>query len=137
TASGTTPSAPSRSSATASGTTSQIRRSCTSARSRKQRPRPRRWKPRKARPMAKTFHCTVITPERPVLEREATFVAFPAFDGEMGVLPHRAPLLAKLGAGELRVESPAGDAAFFINGGFAQMVDDKLTLLTEEAMPKA
>ena len=87
--------------------------------------------------MAKTFHCTVITPERPVLEREATFVAFPAFDGEMGVLPHRAPILAKLGAGELRVESPEGNAAFFINGGFAQMVDDKLTLLTEEAKPKA
>jgi len=86
--------------------------------------------------MAKTFHCTVITPERPVLERPATFVAFPAFDGEMGVLPNRAPILAKLGAGELRVESPEGDAAFFVNGGFAQMVDDKLTLLTEEARPK-
>ena len=87
--------------------------------------------------MAKTFHCTVITPERPVLERDATFVAFPAFDGEMGVLPHRAPILAKLGAGELRVESPEGDAAFFVNGGFAQMVDDKLTLLTEEARLKS
>jgi F-type H+-transporting ATPase subunit epsilon len=87
--------------------------------------------------MAKTFHCTVITPERPVLDREATFVAFPAFDGEMGVLPHRAPILAKLGAGELRVESPEGNADFFINGGFAQMVDNKLTLLTEEAKPKA
>jgi F-type H+-transporting ATPase subunit epsilon len=87
--------------------------------------------------MAKTFHCTVITPERPVLERQATFVAFPAFDGEMGVLPQRAPILAKLGAGELRVESPEGDAAYFVNGGFAQMVDDKLTLLTEEAKPKA
>jgi F-type H+-transporting ATPase subunit epsilon len=55
----------------------------------------------------------------------------------MGVLPHRAPILAKLGAGELRVESPEGNADFFINGGFAQMVDDKLTLLTEEAKPKA
>jgi F-type H+-transporting ATPase subunit epsilon len=87
--------------------------------------------------MAKTFHCTVITPERPVLERPATFVAFPAFDGEMGVLADRAPILAKLGAGELRVESPEGDAAFFINGGFAQMVDDRLTILTEEAKAKA
>ena len=87
--------------------------------------------------MAKTFHCTVITPEQAVLEAEATFVAFPAFDGEMGVLPHRAPILAKLGAGELRVESPAGEQRFFVNGGFAQMVDDKLTILTEEARPKS
>jgi F-type H+-transporting ATPase subunit epsilon len=85
--------------------------------------------------MARTFRCTVITPERPVLDREASFVAFPAFDGEMGVLPGRAPLLAKLGSGELRIESPEGNAAFFVHGGFAQMLDDKLTLLTEEARP--
>ena len=85
--------------------------------------------------MSKTFHCTVITPERSVLEREATFVAFPASDGEMGVLPQRATLLAQLGAGELRVESAAGKERLFVAGGFAQMVDNRLTLLTEEARP--
>ncbi|HZI64267.1 MAG TPA: F0F1 ATP synthase subunit epsilon [Thermoanaerobaculia bacterium] len=83
--------------------------------------------------MAKSFHFLLITPERVVLDREATFVAFPAFDGEVGVLAHRAPLIAKLGAGELRVESPQGEARFFVAGGFAQMVDNKLTILSEEA----
>jgi F-type H+-transporting ATPase subunit epsilon len=80
-----------------------------------------------------TFHCSVITPERAVLEAEATFVAFPAHDGEVGILPGRAPLLFKMGIGELRVESPEGNRNFFVDGGFAQMVENRLTLLTEQA----
>jgi F-type H+-transporting ATPase subunit epsilon len=83
--------------------------------------------------MVKTFHCSVITPERAVLETEATFVAFPAHDGEVGILPNRAPLLYRMGIGELRVESPEGNHVFFVAGGFAQMVEDRLTLLTEQA----
>ena len=80
-----------------------------------------------------TFHCSVITPERAVLEADATFVAFPAHDGEVGILPNRAPLLFKMGAGELRVESPQGNQTLFVDGGFAQMVENRLTLLTEVA----
>jgi F-type H+-transporting ATPase subunit epsilon len=80
-----------------------------------------------------TFHCSVITPERAVLEADATFVAFPAHDGEVGILPGRAPLLFKMGAGELRVESPQGNQILFVDGGFVQMVEDRLTLLTEVA----
>ncbi|HEX3127627.1 MAG TPA: ATP synthase F1 subunit epsilon [Thermoanaerobaculia bacterium] len=79
------------------------------------------------------FHCSVITPERAVLETEATFVAFPAHDGEVGILPGRAPLLFKMGIGELRVESPEGNHNYFVDGGFAQMVENRLTLLTEQA----
>jgi F-type H+-transporting ATPase subunit epsilon len=80
-----------------------------------------------------TFHCSVITPERAVLEADATFVAFPAHDGEVGILPNRAPLLFKMGAGELRVEGPEGTTILFVDGGFAQMVENRLTLLTEVA----
>jgi F-type H+-transporting ATPase subunit epsilon len=80
-----------------------------------------------------TFHCSVITPERAVLEADATFVAFPAHDGEVGILKHRAPLLYKLGAGELRVVTPEGTQRLFVDGGFAQMVEDRLTILTEQA----
>lgn len=83
--------------------------------------------------MADTFHCSVITPERAVLETDATFVAFPAHDGEVGILAHRAPLLYKMGIGELRVEAPEGNRRLFVDGGFAQMVDNRLTILTEQA----
>ena len=85
--------------------------------------------------MAKTdtFHCSVITPERAVLECEATFAAFPAHDGEMGVLRDRAPLLCKMGVGILRVESADGQHLLYVDGGFAQVVGNELTLLTEQA----
>ena len=68
-----------------------------------------------------------------MLEADATFVAFPAHDGEVGILPGRAPLLFKMGTGLLRVETPAGNHRFFVDGGFAQMVENRLTLLTEQA----
>lgn len=81
-----------------------------------------------------TFQLDVVTPERVVLSCRATYVSFPAFDGEMGVLPHRAPLVAKLGTGVLRVESGASDhRRLFVDGGFAQMAGEKLTILTESA----
>ncbi len=85
---------------------------------------------------ANSFHCSVVTPEEPVLECEATFVAFPSHDGEVGVLVNRAPLVHKMGIGRLRVEPVGGESkSFFVDGGFVQMVDNRLTLLTEQAVP--
>ncbi len=83
--------------------------------------------------MAKTdtFQCTVITPERKVLECESTFAAFPAHDGEMGVLRQRAPLVCKLGIGILRVEGDGEKHELLVDGGFAQVVGNCLTILTE------
>jgi F-type H+-transporting ATPase subunit epsilon len=91
-----------------------------------------------------TFQCSVITPERKVLECDATFVAFPAHDGEMGMLTGRAPLICKLGIGALRIEGTdanrdgeesagAGTHILFVDGGFAQVFENRLTLLTEQA----
>ena len=80
-----------------------------------------------------TFQCSVITPERVVLDTPATFVAFPAHDGEVGILPHRAPLVYKLGIGLLRIKTPGGNEVFYIDGGFAQMVNNRLAILTEQA----
>ena len=86
--------------------------------------------------MAKSdlFHVSVVTPERAVLEADARFVALPAHDGEIGILAHRAPLLVRLGIGELRAEKADGGVdRFFVDGGFAQMVENRLTVLTEQA----
>ncbi len=60
-------------------------------------------------------------------------MVFPAHDGEIGILPRRAPLLCRLGTGVLRVTTEGEERKFFIDGGFAQMVDNRLTLLTEQA----
>lgn len=87
--------------------------------------------------MATTFQCSVITPERAVLECDATFVAFPAHDGEMGVLTQRAPLVCKLGIGTLRVEADTTKHLFYVDGGFAQVTGNKLSILTEQAKEQA
>ncbi|MEE9295204.1 MAG: ATP synthase F1 subunit epsilon [Phycisphaerae bacterium] len=81
----------------------------------------------------KTLRCLLITPEQQVLECDATMVALPVHDGEMGFLTNRAPLLCKLGVGELRVSSVDGDQRFFLDSGFAQMLNNELTILTEGA----
>jgi len=84
--------------------------------------------------MAGSFQLSVVTPEREVLAVDARFAAIPAFDGEIGILPRRAALLTQLASGLLRVETAEGaKRTLFVSGGFAQMVDDRLTLLTEEA----
>lgn len=84
--------------------------------------------------MARTLHVSVITPEGAVLEAEARSVVFPAYDGEIGILPMHAPLLTEIGIGTLRVTKPDGQRiTLYVDGGFAQVVDDKVTLLTERA----
>jgi len=86
--------------------------------------------------MPDTFHCTIVTPERQVLDEQVTYASIPAFDGQLGVAPQRAPLLAKLGDGQLRIDfATGGSRFFFLAGGFAQMHDNKLVLLSEEAIP--
>ena len=82
---------------------------------------------------SETFQCSVVTPERAVLECEARFVALPAWDGEIGILRGRAPLLCKLGIGRLRIEAPDAKHVLFVDGGFAEMLGDQLTILTEDA----
>ncbi len=88
--------------------------------------------------MAKGFTVAVITPEAAVWEGEATSVVFPAWDGEVGILTSRAPLLTRLGIGRLKIQGPENQTThLFIDGGFAQMVENRLTLLTEQAKDPA
>ncbi len=82
------------------------------------------------------FNCVVVTPDQQVVDQQVSQVVFPAFDGQIGILTDRAPLLAKLGAGELKLFPVSGPAkSFFVDGGIAQMKDNKLTVLTTEATP--
>jgi F-type H+-transporting ATPase subunit epsilon len=80
------------------------------------------------------FQCTVATPEGLVFDQSVTGAIVPAHDGQIGVLTGRAPILLKLGAGALRVHGAGGkDTVLFVAGGVAQMKDDVLTILTDEA----
>ena len=84
--------------------------------------------------MAEPFKASLITPEATVLETSITGAQIPAYDGLVGVLNHRAPLLAKLGTGILRLDTTAGSQRFFVSGGYAQMKGEELTILTAEAI---
>ncbi len=79
------------------------------------------------------LHCVVVTPERALLDEPADFVAVPLYDGELGVLPRRAPLVGRLGCGELRIRRGETTRRLFVDGGFVQVRDDTVTVLTARA----
>jgi F-type H+-transporting ATPase subunit epsilon len=77
--------------------------------------------------------CVVVTPERAVLDEEVDAVILPMYDGELGVLPGRAPLIGRLGYGELRITLDGATRRYFIDGGFAQVRGGVVTVLTPHA----
>src|SRR5437879_4327773 len=83
----------------------------------------------------RTLRCVVVTPERAVLDEAVDFVAITLYDGELGVLPGRAPLIGRLGYGELRTRTGNDTRRFFVDGGFAQVRDNVVTVLTPRAIP--
>jgi F-type H+-transporting ATPase subunit epsilon len=80
------------------------------------------------------LHCVVVTPERKLLDEPADLVVLPLYDGELGVMPKRAPLIGRLGAGELRIRRGSTVKRYYIDGGFAQVRDDVVTVLTARAL---
>jgi F-type H+-transporting ATPase subunit epsilon len=85
--------------------------------------------------IGKPLRCVVVTPEQAVFDEPADFVSIPMYDGELGVMPGRSPLIGRLGAGELRVRQSATTHRFFVDGGFVQVRSNVVTLLTDKAMP--
>src|SRR5262245_46261462 len=75
----------------------------------------------------------VVSPERALLDTTADFVALPLYDGEMGILPGRAPLIGRLGAGELRIKRGNETLSYYVDGGFVQVRDNVVSLLTSKA----
>jgi F-type H+-transporting ATPase subunit epsilon len=84
------------------------------------------------------MQCIIVTPERTVYDRPAEFVALTLYDGEIGVAPRRSPLIGRLGYGEMRVrrEDQAVDR-YYIEGGFVEVLDDVVSVLTQRAIPAA
>lgn len=78
---------------------------------------------------------SVISPERVLYEGEVNGVVAPAFDGEIGILTGHASMMTLLGRGELRLSGGSGDGPqrFRVAGGFLQVVDDQVRIVTESA----
>ena len=82
-----------------------------------------------------TLRCVVVTPECTELDREAEYVSLPMFDGELGVMRGRAPLIGRLGFGTLRLQTTAGPERYYVDGGFAHIEGDVINVLTGRSTP--
>lgn len=76
----------------------------------------------------------IVTPERPVLSgKEADFVALPACEGEMGVLPGHIPFVVQLKEGIFRYKSDSETGTFSVAGGFAEFNNNEISVFAEAA----
>ena len=75
----------------------------------------------------------IVTPEKRAYSDEVDAVVLPGSEGELGILPHHAPLISLLGAGELRIRKGATEESFAIVGGFVQVRPDKVVVMAETA----
>ena len=75
----------------------------------------------------------IVTPEKLAYQGEVDSVQLPGSEGELGVLPHHAPLVSTLGAGELRLRKGGEEEFFAIVGGFLQVLPDKVVVMAETA----
>jgi F-type H+-transporting ATPase subunit epsilon len=79
------------------------------------------------------LHLEIVTPERRVFSDIVDSVQVPGAEGELGLLPHHAPLVSTLGVGELRFRKEGIEESFAVVGGFLQVRPDKVVVLAETA----
>jgi F-type H+-transporting ATPase subunit epsilon len=77
------------------------------------------------------LHCIVVTPEKTELDTQATSITVPLFDGELGILPGRAPMVGRLGFGLMTIKLPSGSTKYFVDGGFVQVTRESVCVLTD------
>ncbi|HEY8105890.1 MAG TPA: ATP synthase F1 subunit epsilon [Gemmatimonadales bacterium] len=77
------------------------------------------------------MHVTVISPDAAMFDGDADAVTAPAFDGEVGILPGHAPFMTLLGRGRLRVRRADVVSEFKVQGGFLQVVNDRVRVVAE------
>lgn len=82
------------------------------------------------------LNLVLVTPEKTLFDRPVKFIRLPMFDGSAGIYPGRAPLVGRLGVGELQLEPTDGSGErYFIDGGFVQVKGSTISVLTNSAQP--
>src|ERR1700735_4433917 len=77
----------------------------------------------------------LVTPDRVLLDATGESVELPSMSGYMEALYGAAPLLAELGAGEVRLHGgSSGDQKFFVAWGFVEVLPERVTILAEMAL---
>jgi F-type H+-transporting ATPase subunit epsilon len=83
------------------------------------------------------LQCIVVTPERTLYDQPAEFVALTLFDGEIGIAPSHTPLIGRLGYGEMRIQADGRTEHYYVEGGFVEVLDDVVSVLTPRAISAA
>jgi F-type H+-transporting ATPase subunit epsilon len=83
------------------------------------------------------LQCIVVTPERTFCDQPAEFVALTLFDGEIGIAPGHTPMIGRLGFGEMRIRRPARTDHYYVEGGFVEVLNDVVSILTQRVVPSA
>jgi F-type H+-transporting ATPase subunit epsilon len=84
--------------------------------------------------MSTTLHVDIVSAEGEIFSGPAKMVFLPAAEGELGIAPRHAPLLALLKAGEVRVQPPEGEEqSFYVGGGALEVQPTRVTVLADTA----
>ena len=82
------------------------------------------------------LNLVLVTPEKTLFDRPVSSIRLPMFDGSLGIYPSRAPLVGRLGVGELNLNAADGTSeSYFIDGGFVQVKGTTVSVLTNSAQP--
>jgi F-type H+-transporting ATPase subunit epsilon len=81
------------------------------------------------------IQCIIVTPEETLRDTPADFVALTLYDGEIGIGHGHTPMIGRLGAGEMRIVHAGQTEHFYIEGGFVEVLDDVVSVLTGRAVP--
>jgi F-type H+-transporting ATPase subunit epsilon len=84
--------------------------------------------------MADKLSFALVSPERELFNGDVDHVVVPGAEGEFGVLPNHAPAMSVIKPGALRVINDGAERRIFVNGGFADVTPEGLTVLAEEAL---
>lgn len=80
-----------------------------------------------------TIKCEIVSQDRQVFNGEAEMVVIPGAAGQMGILPHHAPVLTSLNYGIITVKTKSGEEHFTVTGGIAEVQPDQVTILADAA----
>lgn len=78
---------------------------------------------------------SIVTPETTTFDAAVDSVVVPLIDGSKGILAGHAPMIGRLGPGELRVITGGSSERFYVDGGFVQIADNNVSVLTGNSIP--
>ena len=80
-----------------------------------------------------TMHLEITTAEKQVYADEVEALVAPGIDGDLGILPHHAPLMTGLQPGEIMIRKDGQDSYLMVSGGFMEVMANQVTILADAA----